>query len=316
MRKLFFILWLLGSVVNLSAQWDWQLVDSNYAPLPASVHVYYSNTPTEGKPNKAYYVRLPLRDRHLNFSSQVGYGKRYTPFEYYAQHQQPLIVMNCTFFEFVHNSNLNVVMNDGKLLAYNVQTLPGKGKDSGQYFHVLGSAIGINKKRKADIAWLYVDSSLSIPKATQLPINFWKDSISKPTANDYLQRGNFANWKMQTAVGGGPVLVQQGEIQIANNIERKFAGNAIKDKHPRTGIGYTANGDLILLVIEGRFPGKAEGATLEQMATMFKQIGCVEAMNLDGGGSSCLLINGKNTIQPSDKEGQRPVPAVLMVQQR
>jgi exopolysaccharide biosynthesis protein len=49
------------------------------------------------------------------------------------------------------------------------------------------------------------------------------------------------------------------------------------------------------------------------MAAMFKQIGCVEALNLDGGGSSCLLINGKNTIQPSDKEGQRPVPAVFMV---
>lgn len=121
---------------------------------------------------------------------------------------------------------------------------------------------------------------------------------------------------MKTAVGGGPVLVQQGEVQIANNIERKFAGNAIRDKHPRTGIGYTANGDLILLVIEGRFPGKAEGATLEQMATMFTQIGCIEAMNLDGGGSSCLLINGKNTITPSDKEGQRPVPAVFMVHQR
>ncbi|MEI8110802.1 MAG: phosphodiester glycosidase family protein [Chitinophagia bacterium] len=316
MKKLLLIFLLLIAVIEVSAQWDWQLVDSIYAPLPSTVHLYQTITPTEGKPNKAFYVRLPLRDRHLIFSSQVGNGKRYTPLEYYAQHKQPLIVMNCTFFEFVHNSNLNVVMNDGKLLAYNVQTVPGKGKDSGQYFHMLGSAIGINKKRKADIAWLYVDSTLSFPKASQLPVNFWKDSISNPTSNDYLQRGNFSNWKMKTAVGGGPVLVQQGEIQIANNEERKFAGNAIRDKHPRTGIGYTANGDLILLVIEGRFPGKAEGATLEQMATMFKQIGCIEAMNLDGGGSSCLLINGKNTIQPSDKEGQRPVPAVFMVHQR
>jgi exopolysaccharide biosynthesis protein len=49
------------------------------------------------------------------------------------------------------------------------------------------------------------------------------------------------------------------------------------------------------------------------MAAKFKQIGCVEALNLDGGGSSCLLINVKNTIQHSDKEGQRPVPAVFMV---
>ena len=78
-------------------------------------------------------------------------------------------------------------------------------------------------------------------------------------------------------------------------------------------MGYTKNGDLILLVVEGRFPGKAEGATLVQEAKMLQQAGCIEAVNLDGGGSSCLLINGKPTITPSDKEGQRPVPAVFMV---
>ena len=191
--------------------------------------------------------------------------------------------------------------------------MAAKGKDSGQYYHVLGSAIGISKRHKADVAWLYVDSTLRYPQATQQPINSWKDAISNPVAADYLQKGKFKKWKMQTAVGGGPILLQEGTIQIANNIERKFAGNAIKDKHPRSGMGYTSGGQLILLAIEGRFPGKAEGATLEQMAAMFKQIGCVEALNLDGGGSSCLLINGKNTIQPSDKEGQRPVPAVFMV---
>jgi exopolysaccharide biosynthesis protein len=49
---------------------------------------------------------------------------------------------------------------------------------------------------------------------------------------------------------------------------------------------------------------------------MFIQLGCVEALNLDGGGSSCLLVNGKNTIQPSDKEGQRPVPAVFIVERK
>ena len=72
MKKLLLIIIWVVAVVDVTAQWDWQLVDSSYAPLPASVHVYQTLTPTEGKPNKAFYVRLPLRDRHLNFSSQVG----------------------------------------------------------------------------------------------------------------------------------------------------------------------------------------------------------------------------------------------------
>lgn len=118
---------------------------------------------------------------------------------------------------------------------------------------------------------------------------------------------------MQTAVGGGPVLVQSGEISISNNQEIKFAGKAIDDKHPRSAMGYTKDDKLIFLAIEGRFPGKAEGATLTQTAQLLKDIGCIEALNLDGGGSSCLLINGKETITPSDKTGQRPIPAVFMV---
>ncbi len=89
--------------------------------------------------------------------------------------------------------------------------------------------------------------------------------------------------------------------------------NGEQDRHPRTAMGYTKNGRLIILAIEGRRPGIAEGATLLHEATMLKDIGCWEALNLDGGGSSCLLVNGKETIKPSDKEGQRPVPAVFQV---
>jgi exopolysaccharide biosynthesis protein len=78
-------------------------------------------------------------------------------------------------------------------------------------------------------------------------------------------------------------------------------------------MGYTANGKLIIMVVEGRHPGTAEGASLTQLAQMLKDIGCEEALNLDGGGSSCMLINGKETIRVSDANGQRPVPAVFMI---
>ena len=122
-------------------------------------------------------------------------------------------------------------------------------------------------------------------------------------------------WKMKTAVGGGPVLLQNGEIKITNNEELKFAGKAINDKHPRTAMGYTKDGKLIILVIEGRNKNAA-GATLTQEAQIFRDLGCWEALNLDGGGSSCLLVNGKETIKVSDAAGQRPVPAVFIIRQK
>ncbi len=295
------------------AQWNWINVDSLYQPLPSSVHVYKTTDSTEGKPNIAYYVSVDLNDKSLELTSQVGNGKRLTPSQYFEQEGMPLLVMNCTFFEFVRNTNQNIVIKDGRVLAYQVHSIPARGKDTFTYRHAFGSAIGINKKRKADVAWLYTDTASKYPFASQTVINNFRDSVNDPDKKQMLAKGNFSKWKMKTAVGGGPVLIQNGEINITNDQEIKFGGRAINDKHPRTAMGYTGDGKLIMLVIEGRFPGKAEGASLIQTAQMLKQAGCIEALNLDGGGSSTLLINGKQTITPSDKEGQRPVPAVVLV---
>lgn len=307
------ILFLILLPIFCSAQIKWINVDSLYQPLPNGVRVYFSNDSIEGKPNRAFYVSADLKEPSLNFTTQVGNGKRFTPSEYYAKEFNPLLVVNATFFEFVRNSNLNMVVKDGKILSYNLHTIAGKGKDTLTYRHPFGSVIGISKSRRADIVWSYTDSLSKYPLAIQIPINYIKDSSSILSKSTAQIAGDFKKWKIQTAIGGGPVLVQEGKIKITNNEELKFAGKALFDKHPRTAVGYTKNGQLIIMAVEGRFPGKAEGANLEQLAKILIGVGCVEAMNLDGGGSSCLLINGKQTITPSDKEGQRPVPAVFLI---
>ena len=327
MANLWLSILIFFSLPNIvSAQLKWVNVDNLYQPLPKSVHVYYSNDSIDGKPNIAYYVEAVLKDKALDFTTQVGNGKRYTPAQYYTSESKPLVVVNTTFFEFVHNSSLNLVVKNGKVLAYNNHSIPGRGKDTFTYRHPFASALGISKSRKADIAWTYADTSQRFVYATQVPFPAFKDSSRIMSYRNAIDMTTMAGrsvttpklvkWRMNTAVGGGPVLVQNGQVKITNNEEMKFGGKAINDKHPRTTMGYTADGKLIILVIQGRFPGIAEGASLEQEAKILTQLGCTEAMNLDGGGSSCLLINGKETIKPSDKEGQRPVPAVFMIKRR
>jgi exopolysaccharide biosynthesis protein len=146
----------------------------------------------------------------------------------------------------------------------------------------------------------------------QLPMNAFKDSNAKLVVTDP-NLTNLSVWKLKWANGGGPVLMRSGRIHISNNEERKFAGKAINDYHPRTAMGYDMEGKLIIMAIQGRMKGIAVGATLNQMAAFFEQLDCYEAINLDGGGSSCLLVNGKETIKPSDPTGQRPVPAIFYV---
>ena len=304
------------------SQLKWTNVDSVYQPLPPSVHVYFSNDSINGKPNRCYYVTASLKDKSLQFLVDTGLEKRYTPDQYFERNKHPLLVVNCTFFEFAHNRNLNLVVQNGKPVCFNSQFLAGKGKDTLTYNHVLPSAFGISKKRQADIAWTYSDSLLPYVYAFQQSYPAIRDSVAIYSVEGLTKLYSrklsvspvYNKWNVETAFGGGPVLVQNGAVQITNNEEQKFAGKAIADKHPRTAVGYTDDNRIIVLVIEGRFPGKAEGATLTEEASILQQLNCIEAMNLDGGGSSCLLINGKPTITPSDKEGQRPIPAAFIIQ--
>jgi hypothetical protein len=328
MRKsLLILISLLSSAFPGFAQLKWKKVDALYQPLPKSINVYYTTDSLEGKPNIAYYVIAGLKDRKLKFTADTTLNRRLTPQQFYEKNNQPLLVVNCTFFSFQTHQNLNVVIKEGKLVGYNVHAIPGRGKDTLTYWHPFRSAIGMDKNRNADVAWIYSDSSLRYAFASQHSVQPFTDSMPAlnpreitgkkytyrlhPDKKDY--KRTFAKWKMQTAVGGGPVLLQNGEIKITHEEERLFAGNAINDRHPRTAMGYTKDNKLIILVVQGRTPGIAEGATLTQLAQIFKDLGCREALNLDGGGSSCMLINGKETIKPSDATGQRPVPAVFII---
>lgn len=316
----------IGSVISIlsNGQLKWQNVDSLYQPLPPSVHVYFTNDQPDTGAFRAYYLIADLEDKHLDFTVDTSRDRRLTPSAFYEKNNKPLVVVNTTFFSFETNRSLNAVIKDGKLVAFNQHTIAGRGKDTLTFRHPFGSAIGISKKREPDVAWLYADSSIQVPLAIQCCPSVSKDSIARPTKKELLNReypagkslefktAIFNRWKMQTAVGGGPVLLQEGEIKITNNEELKFTGKAINDKHPRTAMGYTKDGKLIILMIEGRNK-VAHGATLTQEAQIFKDLGCWEALNLDGGGSSCLLINGRETIKVSDAAGQRPVPAVFVI---
>jgi len=318
------LLFLLFFISILNAQVKWVNVDADYAPLPSTVQVFKTTDSLDGKPFIAYYVKAKLKDKKLDFTTDTTLSRRLTPLQFYEKKEQPLVVVNCTFFSFSTNQNLNVVIMNGKMVAYNVHTIPMRGKDTFQYRHSFGSAIGIDKKRNADVAWLYTDSALQYSYAAQSQQKVIKDSTDhlpvdsiKNIYSSYIHHKKlipiFKKWKMRTAIGGGPVLVQGARIQITNNEELKFTGKAINDKHPRTLMGYTLDGYLIIMAIQGRLPGIAEGATLEQEAKLMIELGCYEALNLDGGGSSCMLVNGKETIKPSDKGGERPVPAVFII---
>lgn len=322
MRLCYFLFTLALSLLFLTstAQLRWQQIDTGYGRLPASVKLYKTTDSLAGEPNIAFYLEADLNDRSLEFTTDTSYGRRLTPAQFAAKNDNPLAIINTTFFSFETNQNLGLVIRNGKLLAYNINSV--YSKTDSQYHYVLPGAFGIRKNRKADIAHVFTDSIHRRPYTLTFGVPRYKKGKPNPVLKDvaWAMPCSFARrkkrWRMETAVAGGPVLIQKGEIRITNEAERKFMGNAINDRHPRTAIGYTASGKLIILVIEGRHEGKAAGATLTQEAMILRSLGCVEALNLDGGGSSCLLVNGRETITPSDKGGQRAIPGILLIRSK
>jgi len=290
----------------------WQDVDSAFGVLPAGVHVYRSGDSVNGRVSVAYYVEAPLKDEGLAYTTQVGYGKRLTPAEYYKQEGEPVVVINTSFFSFKTNGNLNVAVKDGRLVGWNQPSRRPKGDSL--FTYTTRSAMGIDGSRRADVAWVFTDTTQPLPYAFEDGPVVARGRDSVPTLAALGDR-HWKKWKMETVVGGGPVLVCDGKVRVTNEEEGLFI-HGEKDIHPRSAIGYTKDGRVIALAVQGRTPGVASGVTLAEEAKVLLDLGCYEALNLDGGGSSCMLVNGKETIKPSDKTGERPVPSVFLIKKR
>ncbi|MDO5981395.1 phosphodiester glycosidase family protein [Flavivirga spongiicola] len=147
------------------------------------------------------------------------------------------------------------------------------------------------------------------------------------------------------AVNGGPTLLHNGTIDMSaryrEGFETQFKNFKVSDefvdkkdkasvseedssnrygfyngwvvrRHPRTAIGITQDNKIFVVVVYGRQPKITAGASVTEMAKLMKALGCQEAFNLDGGGSSMMIVNNKKTGKSSDLEGERAVGDALI----
>ncbi|HEX9598341.1 MAG TPA: phosphodiester glycosidase family protein [Gaiellaceae bacterium] len=113
------------------------------------------------------------------------------------------------------------------------------------------------------------------------------------------------------AVGGGPVIVRDGK-PVYRSLEG-FTTNQLAYRHPRTGVGQTADGRILLVAVDGRQPGYSTGLTNFELALTMMRLGCVTASALDAGGSTTMAFDGMLLNRPSDPGGERAVAEALTV---
>jgi len=113
-------------------------------------------------------------------------------------------------------------------------------------------------------------------------------------------------WDFEWAVEFGPILIVNGEKTEINSYTGGLA--------PRTAIGQTQEGRILLLVIDGRRPDSI-GATYKEMQTVLFENGAINAIGLDGGSSSSMVFNGKLVNRPSEGNDERHLPNAIVIRQ-
>ena len=100
-------------------------------------------------------------------------------------------------------------------------------------------------------------------------------------------------------ISGGPYLVKNGEVFVDMTAQKL---QAIGGRNPRSAIGYTKDNNFIFVAVDGR-EGSSIGMTLMELANFMQSIGCVGAINLDGGGSTVMYVNGRVVNKPQQTGG-------------
>lgn len=278
MRKLsanylFFVLALIAPVVGAGA---------SDGALPGSV--VFASTEDGG-----HYLELPIKDASELLMPRLRAIS--TPMEDWALQKDTAAVINGGYF--INNTPVSLVVVEGQRLAEGVPAVTRNGKS----YPVLRSAFWINKAGEAHFDWVGVDSA-GVLRAFSKPMPYQRDQVG-PLPFPASRFGDEISpvW----AIGGGPRLLQGGVERISYD-EELFWGSGVEldDRRPRTAICTTDRNSLVLYV--------NPGIRLDRLPQQLLALGCLDAMNLDGGGSSAMYVQGKKIL-----DQQRPVPVVLTI---
>lgn len=117
--------------------------------------------------------------------------------------------------------------------------------------------------------------------------------------------GDTDSWaRVESALSAGPLLLAGG--RIVEEPEKESIRRIFRlARHPRTAAAARADGTILLVTVDGRQPEWSVGMSLPELTDLLLELGAVGAVNLDGGGSTTMVVDGETVNRPSDESGER-----------
>tara|TARA_Y100001970_G_scaffold246077_1_gene313654 strand:+ start:4948 stop:5790 length:843 start_codon:yes stop_codon:yes gene_type:complete len=221
--------------------------------------------------------------------------------ENFANKFNATIVINGGYF----SKSVNTVRHIGLLKVNNELIEPASGsviRENIRY-NVNRGAFGIYDDGKIDIVWASTKNDSIFQ--WDLPID------NRPGKPGILNYRNAKFWDVAYAMHAGPVLITNSELYVTSE-EEVFFNSPVDGVQPRSAIGYNDNGDVIMMIVDGR-QVDSRGVYLKELALLMSQFKCIEALNLDGGGSSALFVDGSLVNRPIGLNTQREVMSSIAV---
>lgn len=277
----------------------WQPIDSLNAHLPAGVRVYAGRN--DSLPLRAWYVSIdepdPAITTRVVVSDDVDRRESVSSF---ASDLDACVVANGGYFTMNRTpaDHVGLLVHDHEVLA-NPST---RFQRDSLTFEAIRAAIGFYPDGQIELGWATGHDGTVLRWTT--PVPHAPDTPAPPP-----ERQDALTWPVRDALGAGPALLVDGEIRVTTD-EEVFFGTSIPKVHPRTAAGRTEDGTLILMVVDGRQP-ESRGVSLEELAELMQGVGAVDALNLDGGGSSSLVVHGTLLNRPAGDTLQREVMSAL-----
>lgn len=292
----------------------WTLT-SEFGSLPTGIAVYKSPATLQNK-NAVAFIAIADIDQGKTFEILGEATGIKTPTQYYESTGKiyPVIINGGYFWG---TSNLSMIVRNGSMVVKNNQVVTRKNAaNEDASFYPTRGVFGHIKDKQYITDWVFTTVTPGTTYAYPEPSPNKAGTNPKNVPSATYPAGAW-EYKATTAIGGGPVLVKGGVLKNTWEAELYDTASGIgaTSNNPRTAIGVTADNKLILFVCEGRNQTpNTPGYTLEETARIMMDLGCIEVLNLDGGGSTCMLVNGKETIKPSDAgNAQRSVISAVVL---
>jgi hypothetical protein len=298
-------------LMSLPSGWKFSSIIS--ANFPSGIELYFFDSIYAGKKTKMYCLAYDSKNTSIEFKPVLSTTAKRTSDFYKDETGIVYAAINGGYFG--SNQSYSLVKYNGAVSSANIKVLSRTFNGVSNSYYPTRAAFGVTANGTYESAWIYhVGTGNDLIYSYPSPNLNVEGKAPMPMPTELFPIGGMV-WNINSAIGGSPHLLKSGKLVLSDTAEMIVINN--KTSRPRSAIGYTNNNLVLLLAVEGdNSVGGYEGVNLLDLSNILVSLGCQDAINLDGGGSTSMVVSSQQLVRPGDNGIERPVISAVLIKKK